>query len=330
MLSRGLAGARSTVCLQCRLRLARAARLAYAPIPRTAVSRSNIARRYFSEHAAPRELQHRDEELDSETSPDPDDDQPPDIYYPSDDQAHWRYPRSMRRSYISRGHVLTPEERGLGVDMLGKPGSAIVLREKFTIKKREPQLPLDQPINQDVDLSSLLDGASQPVPSEVVKHIQELKPEESVLPSEIFNELIDKLVKGFTRAQLKQYMVHHDEVRQSIQQQQQQEEEEQWPSSNPPWVVWKKRWTPAVEAPLRELGAHLQGYITRDMAPKTRLAVRLVRECWGVENEAVVNNIGSLTMKLRDVEFELLTRKWPGHFLFADAKILAALLTLAR
>jgi hypothetical protein len=177
-------------------------------------------------------------------------------------------------------------------------------------------------------LSSLLDGASQPVPSEVVKHIQELKPEESVLPSERFNELIDKLVKGFTRAQLKQYMVHHDEVRQSIQQQQQ--EEEQWPSSNPPWVVWKKRWTPAVEAPLRELGAHLQGYITRDMAPKTRLAVRLVRECWGVENEAVVNNIGSLTMKLRDVEFELLTRKWPGHFLFADAKTLAALLTLAR
>ncbi|KAL1843889.1 hypothetical protein VTJ49DRAFT_6832 [Mycothermus thermophilus] len=318
MLSHGLAGAASSVCLQCRLRLSRASRWPPSPIPRTAVSTPKTARRCFSRSPDPSSDPGEYENTDPETHPgtnppshdgysDLDIDQSSEPDRPYYNRPLRGPPLGPRRTYKSKGHVLSPQREKLAVDILGKPGSAIVLREKFAVRKREPE---PEPTSVDaskhaVDPSTLLHEPTPLAGEEVMRHLDELRPKDPApLTDAEFNKLIDNLVQGFTRVQLKQYLEYHDKV---------SREQKRRAAEHQPWLLESRPWMPTVESPARDIEPHLRGYITKGMAPKRRLAIRLVRECWNVENENVMVGDGILTMRLRDVEFELLTfgnKRW--------------------
>ncbi|KAL2269455.1 hypothetical protein VTJ83DRAFT_1639 [Remersonia thermophila] len=318
MLSHGLAGAASSVCLQCRLRLARASRWPPSPVPRTALSTPRTAPRCFGTSPDPSADPGEHETADPEThagtnlpsqngrldrDSDPSSPEPDRFSYDRPPRAS---PLGPRRTYKSKGHVLAPQREKLAVDILGKPGSAIVLRERFAVKKPEPTpTPIEADQNA-VDPSTLLHEATPLAGEEAMRHLDGLRPKDPApLSNADFNALIDTLIQGFTRAQLKQYLENHEMATR---------EQKRRAAETQPWLLETQPWTPAAGSPARDVvDPHLRGYITKGMAPKKRLAVRLVRECWNVDNEDVMVGDGMLTIRLRDVEFELLTlgnKRW--------------------
>jgi hypothetical protein len=136
---------------------------------------------------------------------------------------------------------------------------------------------------------------------DILLNIHELKPKDThILTDKQFNGLRNTLNNGFTVAQLVHYLKEYEAIRRLT------GEDEHIPET-PPWVLEHQSWAPTV-ATAGDIEPHLQGYISRSMTPKKRLAVRLMRECWDVSNQKVLDKDGYLSIQLRDVEFELLTR----------------------
>lgn len=193
--------------------------------------------------------------------------------------------------------------------MLGKPGSAIVLREKRPRKKRPlpPELKSesDSP-GTHVDPASLLADKDAAVNSEdILLNIHELRPkDERILSDKAFTQLRDNLVNGFTNAQLTRYVREYEEIKQLDLEETHEHPVEEFP----PWVLEHQPWAPILEDGLEGVDPRLAGYITKGMTPKVRLAVRLMRNCWNLCNQSVLDKDGYLCLRLRDVEFSLLTR----------------------
>lgn len=307
MLCRKLAGSAGFVCLRCRLQLAGApARplLAAVALPSLRTSRRLLGT-YTGQPGADEHNDKPNDKADTDTTPE--------TFAESSDataghnQASVRYrspyapPPSQNRTYKSRGHFMAPEREGLSIDILGKPGSAIVLREKRAVKKRRQ--PESDDSQHQVDIASLLPNEDAATTSEdVLLNIHELKPEGTrMLSHRRFEKLKDTLVDGFTSAQLGHYIRVHQETQRFRQ-------EVESSSDLAPWVLARQPWVPLVENSAEDLDSHLDGYIVEGMAPKERLAVRLMRECWDVSNQKILDQDGYLSITLRDVEFSLLTR----------------------
>jgi hypothetical protein len=311
MLGRKLTGSASFVCLRCRLQRAGAPkRLPFAAL--ALPSLRGPPQRYFGSGARrydPDEHSRRtDRETDDDPSLEPNFEHDRDSFGHHESATPYRQPPPSRpapkRTYKSRGHVVSPEQEGLSINMLGKPGSAIVLREKraFEHRPRSPQFQDQDSAAADIDFSKILPEEGTPTESEdILLNIHELKPKDThILTDKQFNGLRNTLNNGFTVAQLVHYLKEYEAIRRLT------GEDEHIPET-PPWVLEHQSWAPTV-ATAGDIEPHLQGYITRGMTPKRRLAVRLMRECWDVSNQKVLDKDGYLSIRLRDVEFELLTR----------------------
>ncbi|KAK3311408.1 mitochondrial inner-membrane-bound regulator-domain-containing protein [Chaetomium strumarium] len=334
MLSRRLTASASFVCLRCRLQLAASAQR--LPFPAIAVPPARATRRFIRSQADPfAQLDEARRQSDGEES---DGEPSPELIGVRDIEAEdqsegntpfWPVPAlppPEPRTYKSRGHLLAPEREGLSVDILGKPGSAIVLREKQALKKKHPsQLASDDSAGAPVDPDSLLPTGSTDVALEdVLLNIHELKPKDTqILPDKEFRKLKHMLIDGFTNPQLMHYIREYRQLRQlereeedaaaQAEAQADAEAEVEESLEEPPWVLARQPWVPLVENALEDVEPHLEGYITKGMPPKERLAVRLMRECWGVSNEKVIDKDGHVSVTLSDVEFSLLTsgnRRW--------------------
>ncbi|KAK4102697.1 hypothetical protein N658DRAFT_446092 [Parathielavia hyrcaniae] len=326
MLGRKLAGSASFVCLRCRLQLARAPiRPAFVPAASFAQSSrpsSNFQQRLntHSGHGASNaadepgsEIDEISDEHNSEPSAEHNNDAASReegfgiIPSPSPSAR----PPQNRTLYTSRGHLVLPEQEGLSIDILGKPGSAIILREKRALRRgiRHPTLaPGHDSTDGLVDPASLLSDEDAAAPSDdILLNIHELKPEGTpILNDRDFNKLKDTLVEGFTNAQLVHYIVEYQRVQRLSQ-------EDEHVSEVPPWVLESQPWVPYVARAGGTVEPLLQGYVTKATTPKKRLAIRILRECWEVSNEKVLDRDGYLEMRLRDAEFSLLTlgtRRW--------------------
>ncbi|KAL2136424.1 hypothetical protein VTI74DRAFT_3858 [Chaetomium olivicolor] len=319
MLGRKLAGSASFVCLRCRLQLAGAPKRVSFP----AVTYSSALRstgRHLASHSGLPGADDPNGWPDDGASTEPSSSTDP---YSSAESKDWvdsrsegigasrSPPLSRKRTYKSRGHLVAPEPEGLSINILGKPGSAIVLREKRRVDKkpRFPRLTPDNDRENDpVDTASLLAVASADAASDdVLLNIHELKPREtSILTDKEFRKLKDTLVGGFTSTQLTLYIRDHQEAQRLGQ-------EGARAAEDAPWVLERQPWAPIVPNALQDVEPHLQGYISRGMAPKERLAIRLMRECWDVSNQKILDKDGYASLRLRDVEFSLLTlgnRRW--------------------
>ncbi|KAK4043814.1 mitochondrial inner-membrane-bound regulator-domain-containing protein [Parachaetomium inaequale] len=319
MLGRKLTGSASFVCLRCRLQLAGAPkRLPFAAL---ALSPSPLRppQRYIGTYDSPNHVDGLNIEIDGDANtdhnPDPGAEPNGDAVGSQDGLADYRksHRRQLpqKRIYKSRGQIVSPEPEGLSIDILGKPGSAIVLRETPGRKKKpkvQHHMPDDDAADAQVDPASLLvDEEAAAVSEDILLNIHELKPEGTrILTDRQFTQLKNTLVDGFTSAQLTRYVREYETIQQLSQ------EVDHAPEAAP-WILERQPWVPTVRKAVADVDPYLEGYITKGMVPKTRLVVRLMRECWGVSNQKVLDQDGYLSIRLRDVEFSLLTlgnRRW--------------------
>ncbi|KAL2020239.1 hypothetical protein VTK56DRAFT_8665 [Thermocarpiscus australiensis] len=220
-------------------------------------------------------------------------------------------PLPQSRLYKSRGHFLSPEQEGLSVEILGKPASAIVMREANVVKSRKyPTLESDDSAKlPQADLAGLIPNEITDAVSDedILLNIHELQPKDTrILTENEFNALKSTLTEGFTVAQLESYVDRWQEVQPFLQ-------EEAPASEDPPWVLERRPWVPVVENAVQDIEPQLYGYVTQDMPPKERLAIRLMRQCWNLSYHEIFEQHGYLDVRLRDTEFSLLmlgNRRW--------------------
>jgi hypothetical protein len=203
--------------------------------------------------------------------------------------------------YKSRGRILSARQEGLSIDILGKPASAIVLTET-PLKREYPKLPPDGS-HVEVDPATLLPDQTNDAAAEVLIH--ELRPvDTSVLIEKDFVALKDTLVKGFTVAQLQKYFREWHAVKRVL-------PEEPAPYDNShPWILGAPDWTPVSgNGTIRIPDSRLYGYVLPGMTGKERLAIRLMRECWGLSSsQGPDQQDGRLSATIRELEFNLLLR----------------------
>ncbi|KAK4145363.1 mitochondrial inner-membrane-bound regulator-domain-containing protein [Dichotomopilus funicola] len=321
MLGRRVAGSAGFVCLRCRLQLARPSKRPSLGLNASPDSRENLSGDHQYDN-----LSH-DAELDGSEIPFQDDagnteapsttnvdghsgidNNTPEAPGP-ESPASPPIPPPLPRRYFSRGHFVAPEQEGLSVETLGKPGSVIVLREKGVASARgmpEPEEE-DDPANA-VDPAKLL-GSREAAEAfdDILLNIHELKPEGAPTLTDFeFNRLCRNITDGFTNAQLSQYLKEYQSIKKLS------GEEDPVPDL-PPWILEREPWIPIVEPALQEPDPRLDGYVTKRMKSKTRLAIRILRQCWDVSNQRVLEKDGYMSIHLSDLDFGLVAfgnRKW--------------------
>lgn len=205
--------------------------------------------------------------------------------------------------YTAKGQRLKPTNQSLPIDILGKPGHALVLRDAGPRRRKKPeQIAPETPSDSTspINFATIYESIETDVPSsaEVLQNIHELQPTENILPRREFEALKKTLSKGFTKAQLAAY----------IQKSSVAAEDKDEMAGLGPWAWEKWPWTPEVESDSGTTDPLLQGYVSRSTAPKDRLAIALMRQCWGLGMQELQSQQGYLDVRVRDLQFDLLMR----------------------
>ncbi|KAK3331047.1 mitochondrial inner-membrane-bound regulator-domain-containing protein [Apodospora peruviana] len=371
MLSRKVSG--SFVCLRCRLQLVGTARRPAFVASRAlssastsvqtstarvlARARSSADRRLYSaSHSVEEHYENQDEHTDFngpqpvETNPENGDTRPQ--ARENDDESHsttpphqtahshrpewYRLRREGGRIYRSRGHRVAAEQESLSIDILGREGSALVMRDRGRVKKRTE---LDRLDDFDVDDSgssliqelereaSQIDATELERADQILLNIHELRPKDSqpILTSSEFVTLKNTLVEGFTVQQLIAYMANYGDAQKF------QDPSKARLPTDPPWLLERQHWLAAVEDASPTLDPLLHGYLDPSMGVKEKRAVKLMRLCWGLETYEVLERVGYLGVKLREAEFGLLLlgrQRWltatARKYLDSGAKIIVS------
>ncbi|KAJ4386675.1 hypothetical protein N0V93_009573 [Gnomoniopsis smithogilvyi] len=193
----------------------------------------------------------------------------------------------------------------LPVETLGQDAPVIVLREQGQWKRRqfrEEPRPVDSGLNIQ-DYADQETGLGLDI---ILENIDELRPEHRILPAREFKDVFDILMKGFTTVHLASYIERH---RQRLA----EGDETPFLGVIPdeiiprPWIVSQSRWIPEVKGAVTDVPHPLKGYILKNMPPKQRLVMHLMRLCWGMSVQELLHGQGMLDLEMRDLEFRLLT-----------------------
>lgn len=203
----------------------------------------------------------------------------------------------------NRGQRFRVGGEDLPMDILGKPGAAIVMRSRGNAKRFVPPEPVvGEDAESGTDITEALETALDAEDEDSLLNIHELRQTDRTLAEIEFNALGDTLLKGFTKAQLEEYLADSE----SFPREPVKEELPQVP--DPEWVVSRKPWIPDPAEGARERGDIMRGYISKSMSPKQRLVAEILRKRWNISCDSVSGNMGRLEVALRDVEFGLLLR----------------------
>ncbi|KAK0749616.1 mitochondrial inner-membrane-bound regulator-domain-containing protein [Schizothecium vesticola] len=209
----------------------------------------------------------------------------------------------------SRGQRFQVGGEDLPIEILGKPGAAIVMRARGgRLKKFVPEEPVvGEDPGTDTGITEALETALDAEDQDYLLNIHELRQTDRTLTEVEFNALGDALLKGFTKVQLEEYLADSE----SFPREPVQEEVPQVP--DPEWVVSRRPWIPDPAEGARVRGDIMRGYLTKSMSPKQRLVAELLRKRWGLSCDSISGNMGRLDVALRDAEFGLLllgSKKW--------------------
>ncbi|KAI0870222.1 hypothetical protein GGS24DRAFT_493179 [Hypoxylon argillaceum] len=224
-------------------------------------------------------------------------------------------PMPPPKIHRSSGRVLTEAEESLGTTILGKPAYAIVMRDggKITRKKR-PRAAVEQTTESSgsvaATIGALLDSQRKPpTKAEVQANIEDLRPKEDTgLTRSEFDRIKDLLTRGFLKNQLLDYIKRREANAELIAQ------EQILRNPNPWWLREVIPWVPLPTQPGAEgtepttTKLSLQGYITHTTRAKERVAIRLMRESWGLYIAELHTQLGETWLKLHNSEFTLLMR----------------------
>lgn len=182
----------------------------------------------------------------------------------------------------------------LGIDALGRPVDALVLKNPNQMRKARKLVPMIEEeapaVQPNVDWHDLVperDQSLSDAEEEVRQNIEELRPkEDGLLLKWEFSRLTNALVDGFTRDQLVHYYSHTEkESRPQI---------DESPSYT--WIKEQKPWTPV----------NSRSHDT--LTPKQTLAVMILQERWGLEKQESVEGIGEKRLWLSDSAFKTVFR----------------------
>lgn len=213
--------------------------------------------------------------------------------------------------HVRKGRMrLLTDTAEMSIATLGKDSSVIVLKEDgdwpFEQVKQD-RMPKD-PVP---DVTKSTDQEESLSLEAVLENIEELRPTDRILPAREFKAIFDTLRDGFTAFHLESY-VELDQRRRA------EGDERPYLGDQPehikerPWIVSQGHWTPEVEGAVEDMDYRLKGYILKSMPPKQRLVMQLMRECWDMSVQELLYGLGVLDVKVRALEFKLLTREcWP-------------------
>lgn len=233
--------------------------------------------------------------------------------------------RNRKKEHRRGDMVLVEDASSLGVDSLGKAAEVIVLRDGGQwVKKASPvEVSSEEAMDSGLKIEDFLDEQDVLSPDDVVGNIHGLKPERQIVSAREFKSLFNTLLDGFTILQLEAYVVWHRE--RSIMERVKDEafDEDEALSEEPTipedvlpklpeyaWMTEQARWTPHVDGAVEEAQYPLAGYIMKSMPPKQRLVIQLMRECWDISIQELLNGNGRVDIRVRDLEFKLLTREY--------------------
>ncbi|KAI1176344.1 hypothetical protein F4777DRAFT_546696 [Nemania sp. FL0916] len=237
---------------------------------------------------------------------------------------------SLRQQRISGNRVLTEASARLGgnVSVLGKPAYAIVMKDggQFQRRRTPPDSEDDKSESSipAANLEALVDRRhDQPTRDEVRANIQSLQPTtDTVLPQKAFKKLTKLLTSGFLSPQLQDYIEYYERTPNS-------NRVSEWRSAasmnfTHPEYAWVREWTPWVPlkpesesenassntSPRSQTQTHLtlQGYVSKATPAKERLAIRVMRQCWGLSIAELETQLGETRIRVADREFTLLMR----------------------
>lgn len=221
--------------------------------------------------------------------------------------------------------VLVEDASKLGVWTLGKAAEVIVLRDGRQWERKGPlvEASSEKAMENGLKVEDFLDEQDVLSLDDVVKNIHGLKPERQIVSAREFKTLFGTLFDGFTILQLEKYVVWHRE--QSILERIKDDVfgGDETPSEEPTipedvlpkrreyaWMTEQAHWTPYVDGAVEEAQYPLAGYIMKSMPPKQRLVIQLMRECWDVSIQELLDGNGRVDIRVRDLEFRLLTREY--------------------
>lgn len=218
-------------------------------------------------------------------------------------------PKKPAAKHYRKGETrLVADPRQLPVETLGQDASVIVLRERGPWKRRELKQD-ERPVETGLNIEDYIDQEAGLSMDVIMENIDELRPGHRILPAREFKDVFDILMHGFTALHLETYVERH---RQRL------AEGDETPFLgvipdellSKPWIVSQSRWTPEVKGAVADVPHPLKGYILKTMPPKQRLAMKLMRECWGMSVQELLQGQGLLDIEMRELEFRLLTCKF--------------------
>jgi hypothetical protein len=221
---------------------------------------------------------------------------------PLQKKAVTEYP--LGRLHGFRGHRLREKRAELSIDSLGKPAEVIVLRDTGFHSNPRPEIEeLKAP--EKVDILTQLDAERGLITqADVEKNIEEFKPKTKTISWEDLQQIQRQLVTGFTTSQLIKYSnafgrwQNREEV---------EEHEVSTRKASVGAIMRKTEWVPGISETGDEFDeSALRGYGSEAFTPKQRLVLLLLRQCWQVEVQEVIESIGEVELEIRGTELELL------------------------
>jgi len=225
----------------------------------------------------------------------------PGAWHPLRKKAVTEHP--LGRLHGFRGHRLREKRAELNIDSLGKPAEVIVLRDAGFHSNPRPEIEELKAIEK-VDILTQLDSEKGLITqADVEKNIEEFKPKTKIISWDELQKLQRQLVSGFTTSQLIKYSDAHGRRLKK------RNEEPELDTRNDSIGVIRRRteWAPGIsETGDKFEESTLRGYDSEAFTHKQRLVLLLLRQCWQLEAQEVVESIGEVELGVRSIELELL------------------------
>lgn len=243
----------------------------------------------------------------------------------------------LGRMYGLNGNQLRENTKTLGVDSLGKPAEVIVLQDSKSLRYVAPrpiQSTIEAPV---VDILAQFNSERGLIGrDEVNDNIETLRPQGKVLPWSEIRVIEDQLSDGFTMAQLLYYIESTERQRmaalagnaasdtqtgKAVEEKVEAEVESLavgsgeigQPISNAVEIkaqniiLRQSPWMPGTS----DEGDHfdessLRGYISEAFTPKQRVALNIVRLCWGIESQELLSSVGEMELQVNSADLDLL------------------------
>ncbi|KAI1652596.1 mitochondrial inner-membrane-bound regulator-domain-containing protein [Daldinia decipiens] len=304
------------ICLRCRLRLLHRSAQPFHASSRITRTQHPTLRRFYGDSTA--------RSLDNDLAPE-DEVVNPESKNEARDRKRERNARHaskiliLHKKRLSRNRVLVEDSGSLSTGMLGKPASVIIMRDEgLRQRKYNPSTPDDsddKPDNRPANLEALLKLQREtPTAEEVHDNVHNLKPKsDTTLLERDFRKLQAELMNGFLSGQLHDYLEHHKQGGRSPKFDLRDTASIAFKSYS--WVRDISPWVPLNphSDPVEGGNISLHGYTTESTTLKEELALRIMRECWGLSIAELDSGLGEINIKVRNSRFLLLmrgTRRW--------------------